>query len=84
MSGDIPLITYKFKPTGGVIRPISILIVKITANQIGSKPTPSIMGSKMGVVIRIIATGGRKNPATNKKILIINITLIVHFIMLAA
>jgi len=64
MSGDIPLITYKFSPTGGVIKPISIFIVKITANQIGSNPTPSIIGSKIGVVIKIIATGGRKKPAT--------------------
>ena len=72
ISGDIPLITYKFNPTGGVINPISILIVKTTANQIGSNPALSIMGSKIGVVIKIIATGGKKKPATNKKIFIIN------------
>ena len=72
ISGDIPLITYKFSPTGGVINPISILIVNTTANQIGSKPAPSIIGNNIGVVIKIIATGGKKKPATSKKILIIN------------
>ena len=67
ISGAIPLITYKFRPTGGVIKPIPMFIVKITANQIGSNPAFSIMGNKIGVVIKMIATGGKKNPATNKK-----------------
>jgi hypothetical protein len=44
ISGAIPLITNKLSPTGGVIRPISILIVIITPNQIGSKPAAVIIG----------------------------------------
>ena len=70
MSGAIPWITNKLSPTGGVIRPISILMVIITPNQIGSKPAAVIIGYKIGAVIRMIATGGKKHPAINKNILI--------------
>ena len=41
----------------------------ITANQYGSKPAPLTIGSRMGAVIRITATGGRKNPATSRNTL---------------
>ncbi len=70
MSGAIPCITNKLSPTGGVIRPISILMVIITPNQIGSKPAAVIIGYNIGAVIRMIATGGKKQPAINKNILI--------------
>jgi hypothetical protein len=70
ISGAIPWITNKLSPTGGVINPISILIVKITPNQIGSNPAAVIIGYNIGAVIRMIATGGKKHPATNKNKLI--------------
>ena len=70
ISGAIPCITNKLSPTGGVINPISILIVKITPNQIGSNPAAVIIGYNIGAVIRMIATGGKKHPATNKNKLI--------------
>ena len=64
MSGAMPLITYRLRPTGGDINPISMLIVKITANQIGSNPAVVIIGNKIGAAIKITATGGKKKPAT--------------------
>ena len=70
MSGAIPWITNKLSPTGGVIRPISILMVIITKNQIGSKPAAVIIGYQIGAVIKMIATGGKKHSAINKNILI--------------
>jgi hypothetical protein len=70
ISGAIPCITNKLSPTGGVIRPISILMVMITPNQIGSKPAAVIIGYNIGAVISMIATGGKKHPAINKNILI--------------
>ena len=38
-SGVMPLIIYRFNQTGGVMRPISILIVNTIANQYGSNPS---------------------------------------------
>src|SRR5690606_33599227 len=69
-SGVIALITKRFRPTGGVIRPSSVLIVRMTPNQIGWKPADSITGIRIGVVIRMIAAGGRKQPATSSMMLI--------------
>ena len=37
-SSAIPLMTYTFTPTGGVITPISVTRTIITPNHIGSKP----------------------------------------------
>lgn len=74
MSGAIPLMTYKFNPTGGEIRPISILIVRITANQYGSNPADTTIGSRIGAAIRITATGGRKKPAISRKMLMHSIS----------
>ncbi len=54
----------------GQTRPISILMVIITPNQIGSKPAAVIIGYNIGAVIRMIATGGKKHPAINKNIFI--------------
>ena len=69
ISGAIPCMTNKFRPTGGVINPISILIVIITPNHMGSNPAAVIIGYNIGAVIRMIATGGKKQPAINKNIL---------------
>jgi hypothetical protein len=53
-------------PTGGWISPISILMVMITPNQTGSNPAVVMIGYRIGEVIRMIAAGGMKNPATSK------------------
>ena len=63
-------IIYRFNPTGGVIRPISIFIVNTIANQYGSKPKVVITGNNIAEVITMTATGGKKKPAISKKILI--------------
>ena len=52
ISGAMPLITYRFSPTGGEIKPISILMVKTTANQIGSNPAVIMICSKIGAAAR--------------------------------
>ena len=41
----------------------------MTANQIRSKPFASSTGVRMGITIRMIATGGRKQPATSRNTL---------------
>ena len=60
----------EFNPTGGVINPISILIVNTIANQYGSKPNVVITGNNIAEVITITATGGKKKPAIKRKIFI--------------
>ena len=47
-----------------------MLMVRITPNQIGSKPAPMMMGIRIGVVIKMIAAGGRNMPATSSITLI--------------
>ena len=47
-----------------------MLIVSTTPNQIGSKPAAVITGKMMGVVIKIMAAGGKKQPNTSNKTLI--------------
>ena len=63
------LMTKRLRPTGGVIRPISMLMVRMSANQIGSKPAWVMIGNSIGAVIRMIATGGRNMPATSRNTL---------------
>src|SRR5690606_7398700 len=72
--GAIELSTNKFRPMGGVIRPISILMVSTTANQYGSKPAWTTMGYSSGAAMTITATGGRNMPATSRKTLIMPIS----------
>ena len=43
-SGAIPLMINTFRPTGGVISPISITSTSTTPNHIGSNPSAKIMG----------------------------------------
>jgi len=57
-------------PTGGVIKPISILIVNTIANQYGSKPKVVITGNNIAEVITITATGGKKKPAIKRNMFI--------------
>src|SRR5829696_3124168 len=66
MSGAIPCTTYRFRPTGGVIRPISMFRVITTPNHTGSNPSSVMIGNRTGMVTRMIATGGMKNPRNRK------------------
>ncbi|GAI76299.1 unnamed protein product, partial [marine sediment metagenome] len=50
ISGANALITYMLTPTGGVIAPIVVIIVKIIAYHIGSKPRAIPSGKKIGIV----------------------------------
>src|SRR5260221_1509965 len=56
-------------PTGGWIRPISMLMVTMTPNHTGSKPAAVMICSRLGLVIRMIAAGGMKKPHTNRNTL---------------
>ncbi len=44
-----------------------MLMVSTMPNQIGSKPAASMPGMITGVTIRMIATGGRKQPSTSSR-----------------
>ena len=68
-SGVMPLITNRFRPTGGVISPSSMLMVRITPNHTGSNCAARRIGIRIGVVIRMMAAGGRKQPATSSSTL---------------
>jgi hypothetical protein len=43
------------------------LMVRTTANQIGSKPADKMIGSKIHAAIKITATGGKKKPAISNQ-----------------
>src|SRR5215831_1758491 len=64
ISGAILLMTKILRPTGGWIRPISMTMVMITPNQMRSKFAARSGGRMIGAVIRMMETGGRKNPST--------------------
>src|SRR6266481_950816 len=64
ISGAMFLITKMFSPTGGWMRPISMMMVMITPNHTRSKPAALSGGRMIGAVIRMIETGGRKKPST--------------------
>ena len=68
------LMTKILRPTGGWISPISMLMVRITPNQTGSKPAVVRIGYKIGAVIRMMAAGGMKKPQTSRKILMRSIS----------
>ena len=59
---ETPWRTKRFMPTGGVSRPASINITKITPNQIGSKPDAMIAGDTTEIVIIIIDRPSMKHP----------------------
>ena len=48
---EIPPITYKFIPNGGVIRAISMLTIKMIANQIELIPSSITIGYNTGKTI---------------------------------
>ncbi len=63
MSGAMFLMTKMLRPTGGWIRPISMVMVITTPNHTRSKPAAFSGGRMIGAVIRMIETGGRKKPS---------------------
>jgi len=60
----IPLITYTFIPTGGVIIAISVISTMMMPNQIGSKWSATTTGKKMGIVKSIMDIASIKHPST--------------------
>ncbi len=64
ISGAIRLMTKMLSPTGGWMRPISITTDMTTPNQTSSKPAARSGGRIIGAVIKMMLTGGRKNPRT--------------------
>src|SRR6266545_1403591 len=70
MSGATFLMTKMLSPTGGWMSPISMTTVITTPNQTRSNPAALRGGRTIGAVIRMIETGGRKNPSitTNSRI----------------
>lgn len=65
-SGTTPFTTNRLRPTGGVIKAISMLIIKITPNQTLSQPNVSMMGMMMGVVITMIDKVSSKHPGNSR------------------
>src|SRR5690625_4500574 len=63
------IITKRFKPMGGEMRPITILMVNTTANQYGSKTTLTTLGYNSSDDITITATRSTDSTATNKNTL---------------
>ena len=61
-SGKTDFKINRFNPTGGVIIPISILIVRITPNHMGSNPMATTAGNTIGNVITTIEVGSRRQP----------------------
>src|SRR3546814_19362057 len=64
---SIPAITYTFKPTGGVIRPISHIFTARMPNQMGPKPSDTTVGNKMGSVITRLEKDTRNIPSAKHK-----------------
>ena len=59
-----PLSTKTFKPTGGVIRLISVTTTTIIPNQIGSKPKLVTKGKKIGTVNKSMDKLSNTHPKT--------------------
>src|SRR5690554_5271964 len=60
---SIPAITYTFRPTGGVIRPISHILTARMPNQVGSNPSATTVGNMMGRVMTNIEKASRNIPS---------------------
>ena len=60
ISGANALTTYILTPTGGVIAPIVVTMVRMIAYHIGSKPRASPNGKKIGMV-------STRNPKASTK-----------------
>ena len=66
LAPEIPLITNRFIPNGGVISANSKLIISRVPYQIGLMPSSSMTGKIIGVVINMIAIVSRTIPKTKK------------------
>src|SRR4030043_284861 len=73
--GIAPFKTNRLSPTGGVIIPISTLIVTMIPNQTGSNPSLVMMGNRIGREMTRIAMGSRRQPIMTKTILMMIITV---------
>ena len=62
-------VTNRLRPTGGVIRPISMFTTMMMPRWIGSIPSSTAMGNRMGARIRITADGSMKAPAISSTML---------------
>ncbi len=62
ISGAKALITYILTPTGGVIAPIVVTIVRIIPYQMGSNPRAVPSGKKMGIVSTRNPKASTKHP----------------------
>ncbi|MNZ72889.1 hypothetical protein D3C78_912800 [compost metagenome] len=58
-------VTNRLRPTGGVIRPISMFTTMMMPRWIGSMPSCTAIGNRIGARIRMIAEGSMKAPATS-------------------
>jgi hypothetical protein len=63
---EILLATNKLTAMGGVIIPIDVLITINKPKTYGDKPRVIPIGSKIGVISRIITCVSRKHPRNNK------------------
>ncbi|MCY1550760.1 hypothetical protein D9M68_870350 [compost metagenome] len=64
-----PLVTNRFRPTGGVTMPISMFTTMITPRWIGSMPSSVAMGNRIGARIRMMPVGSMKLPAISRMML---------------
>ncbi|MNN90471.1 hypothetical protein D3C81_2084240 [compost metagenome] len=62
------MMTNRFMPTGGVIRPSSTATTMMMPNQIGSKPKCTITGNTIGTSRIIIAIDSSTQPSRMKKL----------------
>ena len=61
------LATKRLTPIGGVTKPIARFTIMITPNWIGSMPIASMIGSRIGVRIRIAGVVSITMPTISKK-----------------
>ena len=68
----IPVATNRLTAIGGVIMPIDVLTIIISPRTIGSTPSATAIGNRIGVTSRIIDCVSRKQPRNSNRIFIAN------------
>ena len=68
----IPVATNKLTAIGGVIIPIEVLTMMIKPRTIGSTPSATAIGNRIGVTSRIIDCVSRKQPRNSNSKFIAN------------
>lgn len=68
----MPLATNKLTAIGGVIMPIEVLTIIIKPRTIGSTPSATAIGNKIGVTSKIIDCVSRKQPRNSNSKFIMN------------